>query len=126
MMTSSTIRPFSSRTISWRARVCTTSTFSERGARKCWSATRVIRASEELSCATIRASRSALAPGTSRSISLWISSGITFFSRNASPRKIIVVTETIEQASSGHMNKPPLVKKPMTVWMSSNMSARLS
>ena len=51
----------------------------------------------------------------SRSISLWMTKGITFFSRKAMPRKIIVVTETIEQMSSGHMKSPPLTKKLMMV-----------
>ena len=31
------------------------------------------------------------------------------------PRKIIVVTDTIEQMSNGHMKSPPLMKKLMMV-----------
>ena len=58
----------------------------------------------------MRASRSALAPGTSRSISLSITSGSTFFRRSAMPRRMIVVTATIEHASNGHMNRPPVAK----------------
>src|SRR5205809_4038048 len=73
----------------------------------------------------MRDSRSGFSPRSSRSISCSISGGITFFSRKARPRKIIVVTETIEQASSGHMNRPPLVKNPMTVFMAPGVSASI-
>jgi hypothetical protein len=38
-------------------------------------------------------------------------------------RKIIVVIETIEQASSGHMKRPPLAKNPITVFTLSGASA---
>src|SRR5712671_6317919 len=69
----------------------------------------------------MRKSRSGFAPGASRSISLSIVSGNTFFSNNASVRKIITVSETIEHASSGHMKMPPLVKNPAIVWKTSNM-----
>ena len=75
----------------------------------------MIRANEDSSWLTIRIRRSGLAPGARRSISLWITSGITFFSRKAMPRKMIVVTATIEQASSGHIKSPPLMKKLMIV-----------
>jgi hypothetical protein len=71
----------------------------------------------------MRDSRSGLPPGTKRSISPSIAGGITFFSLKAKPRKIIVVTETIEQASSGHMKRPPLVKNPMTVFTVCGVSA---
>jgi hypothetical protein len=50
---------------------------------------------------------------------------MTFFSLKAKPRKIIVVTETIEQASSGHMKRPPLVKNPMTVFTAPGASASI-
>jgi hypothetical protein len=30
------------------------------------------------------------------------------------PRKIMIVTDTIEQASRGHMKRPPLEKNPST------------
>ena len=85
------------------------------------SATRTIRASEDASCCTMRKSRSGFAPGASRSISLSTVSGKTFFSRNARVRKIITVSETIEQASNGHMKIPPLVKNPATVWKAFNI-----
>ncbi len=49
-----------------------------------------------------------------RSISDSIADGITIFLRNASPRKIMIVTDTIEQTSSGHMKRPPLEKNPRT------------
>src|SRR5947209_3344409 len=58
---------------------------------------------------------SGLVPGASRSISPSIVSGRTFFSRKARVRKMITVTETIEQMRSGHMNTPPLAKNPTTV-----------
>src|SRR5439155_1070533 len=48
----------------------------------------------------MRDSRSGFSPRSSRSISCSISGGITFFSRKAMPRKIFVVTETIEQANT--------------------------
>jgi hypothetical protein len=50
---------------------------------------------------------------------------MTFFSLKAKPRKIMVVTETIEQASSGHMKRPPLVKNPMMVFMVPDVSASI-
>jgi hypothetical protein len=40
----------------------------------------------------------------------------------ARPRKIIIVTETIEQASSGHMKRPPFEKNPSTVFTVSGVS----
>ena len=71
----------------------------------------------------MRESRSGLPPGTKRSISPSITGGITFFYLKANPRKIIVVTETMEQASSGHMKRPPLVRNPMTLFTVSGASA---
>ena len=38
------------------------------------------------------------------------------FRRKAMPRKIIIVTETIEHASNGHMKRPPFVRNPNTVF----------
>ena len=84
-------------------------------------AERVIRAREELSSLTMRISRSALPPGTSRSISLSITRGKTFFSRSVRMLSTIVVTVTIEQARSGHIKRPPLVKKLTMVWSVSVM-----
>jgi hypothetical protein len=49
-----------------------------------------------------------------RSISDSIAAGNTIFLRNASPRKIMIVTDTIEHMSSGHMKRPPLEKNPRT------------
>ena len=45
---------------------------------------------------------------------LTIAGGTTIFRRNAMPRKIMIVTDTMEQASSGHMKRPPLEKNPRT------------
>jgi hypothetical protein len=50
---------------------------------------------------------------------------MTFLRRKARPRKIIIVTETIEQASSGHMNSPPLVKNPRMVFAIPVVSAMI-
>jgi hypothetical protein len=44
------------------------------------------------------------------------------FRRKARPRKIIIVTETIEHASNGHMNRPPFEKNPSTVFTVSGVS----
>ena len=110
VMISSTMRPRSRMTISWRARVSTDSTFSERGARRCCRATRVMRASAESSSRTMRASRSGFPPGASRSISLSITSGKTFFRRNAIVRRMMTVRATIEQIRSGHMKRPPRMR----------------
>ena len=54
----------------------------------------------------MRAKRSALAPGTSRSISLSITNGRTFFRRSARPRMIITVTATIEAAHAAFSTQP--------------------
>src|SRR5205807_6315880 len=59
-----------------------------------------------------------------RSISDSITSGITIFLRNANPRKIMIVTDTIEQISSGHMKRPPLEKNPKTTSTIPAVSAR--
>jgi hypothetical protein len=58
-----------------------------------------------------------------RSISASIPAGITIFRRNARPRKIMIVTETIEQASSGHIKRPPLAKNPSTTSTVPDVSA---
>jgi hypothetical protein len=71
----------------------------------------------------MRERRSVLPPGTKSSISPSTTGGITFFSLKAKPRKIIVVTETIEQASSGHMKSPPFAKNPITVFTVPGVSA---
>ena len=113
--TSRTMSPRSRRTNSALALVWANSMFSDRGQRKCCNATRATRAREELSSLTRRTSRSALPPGTSRSISLSITSGKTLRSRSVSTLNTIVVTVTIEQASNGHMKKPPFMKKPAMV-----------
>ncbi len=42
--------------------------------------------------------------------------------RKARPRKIIIVTETIEHASNGHMKRPPFEKNPTTVFTVSGVS----
>ena len=60
-----------------------------------------------------------------RSISSSIAAGITTFRRNASPRRIIIVTDTIEQASSGHMKRPPLAKNPSTTSTIPDVSAMI-
>ena len=60
----------------------------------------------------MRDSRSGLSPGIRRSISLSINGGMTLFCCKARPRKIIIVTETIEHASNGHMKRPPFAKNP--------------
>src|SRR6266404_37534 len=73
----------------------------------------------------MRYSRSGLAPGANRSISLSIVNGSTFFSRKASVRKMIVVSETIEQTRSGHIKMPPLAKNPVMVWKVSDISVRI-
>jgi hypothetical protein len=39
---------------------------------------------------------------------------MTTFRRNVIPRKIMIVTDTMEHASSGHMKRPPLEKNPRT------------
>jgi hypothetical protein len=70
----------------------------------------------------MRDSRSGLSPGVKRSISFSIKGGITLFRRKARPRKIIIVTETIEHASSGHMKRPPFAKNPKTVFTVSGVS----
>jgi hypothetical protein len=70
----------------------------------------------------MRDSRSGLSPGAKRSISLSIKAGRTLVRRKARPRKIIIVTETIEQASKGHMKRPPLEKNPRTVFTVSGVS----
>ena len=64
----------------------------------------------------MRQSRSGLSPGARRSISCSIIGGMIFLRSNARPRKIIIVTDTIEQASSGHMKSPPLEKNPSTLF----------
>src|SRR5688572_17547761 len=116
VITSSTIKPRSSRTSSRRARVCTDSMFSARGQRKCCKAVRTTPASEELSSFTMRISRSALPPGVSRSISLSMTRGSTFFSRKVRVARTSVVTVTIEQRRSGHMNSPPVVRNFNIAW----------
>jgi hypothetical protein len=50
---------------------------------------------------------------------------MTIFRRNAKPRKIMIVTETIEQASSGHMKRPPLAKNPSTTSTIPDVSAMI-
>jgi hypothetical protein len=60
-----------------------------------------------------------------RSISASIAAGMTIFRRNASPRKIITVTETIEQASNGHMKRPPLAKNPNTTSTTPDVAAMI-
>jgi hypothetical protein len=47
---------------------------------------------------------------------------MTLLRRKARPRKIIIVTETIEQASNGHMKRPPFAKNPTTVFTVSGVS----
>jgi hypothetical protein len=70
----------------------------------------------------MRDSRSGLSPGAKRSISLSIKGGKTLLRRKARPRKIIIVTETIEHASNGHMKRPPFAKNPNTVFTVSGVS----
>jgi hypothetical protein len=70
----------------------------------------------------MRDSRSGLSPGVKRSISFSIKGGMTLFRRKARPRKIIIVTETIEHASSGHMKRPPFAKNPKIVFTVSGVS----
>jgi len=60
-------------------------------------------------------------PGANLSISLSIVNGNTFFSRNASVRKMIVVSEMIEHTSNGHMKTPPLTKNPIIEWKGSDI-----
>jgi hypothetical protein len=47
---------------------------------------------------------------------------MTLLRRKARPRKIIIVTETIEHASNGHMKRPPFEKNPSTVFTVSGVS----
>ena len=72
---------------------------------------------------TMRSNRSGLPPGTRRSISLSITSGKTFFSRKVSALKTMVATVTIEAKRSGHMKRPPFVKKLTIVWNVIGISA---
>jgi hypothetical protein len=44
------------------------------------------------------------------------------FLRKARPRKIIIVTETIEHASNGHMKRPPFAKNPKMLFTVSGVS----
>src|SRR5579884_425444 len=106
---SSTTRPRSSRTISWRARVWTALSFSSLGRSRCSSAARSKRASGEGDCSQIRRNTGRSAGMRQASAASSTPLGTTRFQRSAMPRSMMKARPTTEVASMMILKKISIV-----------------